>query len=133
MSRTYAGSAMGSSVRWHAERKAETQAPGFRTLRKEIHLIAERIQFSRETENVKAPSVAIAIRSRPCHRRPITRIVCPDIFAFGLCAGGDLNNFERTRSCDVMIAETTATRTSRRLPSGCNSAKPGRTARTSLH
>ena len=62
----------------------------------------------------------------PGHHRPITRTACFDIFAFGRLVGGKANNFERTRSCDTMIAEATATTTSKRLPNGCKSAKPGR-------
>src|SRR5512139_3039680 len=102
-------------------RKAETKRPCFRNIGIEIHRVAECIQFPREIENVEAPGRRDRNTKPSCHHRLITRIVCPEIFAFGLWLDGKANKFEWTRRLEVMIAVTTATRISSRLPSGCNS------------
>ena len=69
-------------------RKAETYGPRFRNVGIEIHRIAERIQFTREIENVEAPGrrdrdTKFVSSSPHDHPHRLSRH-----FRFGLCVNG---------------------------------------------
>ena len=76
--------------------KAETYGTRFRYIGVEIYAIAERVEFTREVEHVKATGSRDRDTNSSGHRRTIIRVVGPN--RFGLFMNGGTNNPERMSS-----------------------------------
>ena len=78
--------------------KAEAYGTRLRYIGIEIYCKAERVEFTREVEHVKATGSRDRDTNSSGHRRTVIRVVGPDSFTFGLFMNGGTNNPERMSS-----------------------------------